>query len=353
MKRFTGKCKEGTVSEVTIIEVAEEAEVSPATVSRVLNDTAPVSSEKEEKVKKAVEKLNYKPNKFAHALRKQRSDIIGVVVPDVSNPYFATLIRGAETYLHETNKSALICDTNSKTEQEGEYVNTLLRERVDGVILVSSGEDSKQLEVLLKNDIPLVAADRDPHLDNISKVLAHNSHGGELATNHLIEKGYKSFGFVKGPTGISTAVSRYKGFKKVINERDVTINQNFVFKGDYTYESGREAGRKLLERVQDDMLPIGIIAADDLMGLGVLWELNSAGVKVPGDFGVVGFDDILMAKLMYPSLSTVAMPAYQIGREAAKLVIENIKRADQNLNTTKTEKVFEVELIERKSTNRN
>lgn len=341
------------MSEVTIIEVAEEAEVSPATVSRVLNDTVPVSSEKEEKVKNAVEKLDYKPNKFAHALRKQRSDIIGVVVPDVSNPYFATLIRGAETYLHKTDKSALICDTNSKTEQEGEYVNTLLRERVDGVILVSSGDDSRQLEALLENDIPLVAADRAPHLNNISKVLAHNSHGGELATHHLIEKGYKSFGFVKGPTGVSTAVSRYEGFKKVISERDITINQDFVFEGDYTYESGREAGQKLLEKVQDDMLPMGIIAADDLMGLGVLWELNNAGVEVPDNFGVVGFDNILMAKLMYPPLSTVAIPAYQIGREAAKIVIENIKRANQDLNTTQTKKVFEVELIERKSTKRN
>ncbi len=337
--------------EVTIIEVAEEADVSPATVSRVLNDTAPVSPQKETRVKEAVNKLNYKPNKFAHALRKQRSDIIGIVVPDVSNPYFATLIRGAETYLHETNKSALICDTNSKTEREGEYVNTLLRERVDGVVLVSSGDDSKQLKTLLEKDIPLVAADRDPDLNNVSKVLASNSQGGTIAANHLIEKGYQSFGFVKGPPGISTAVSRFKGFKQALEKKNMQINDDFVFEGDYTYEGGRQAGRNLIEKVENSMLPMGIVAADDLMALGVLWELNSAEAKVPENFGVVGFDNILMAKLMYPSLSTVSIPAYQIGKEAAKIIIEDLNRASEGLNTTKTEKMFEVNLVERQSTN--
>jgi len=338
------------VSEATIIEVAEEAGVSPATVSRVMNDSAPVSSEKESKVMDAVQRLDYKPNKFAHALRKQRSNIVGVVVPDVSNPYFATLIRGAESYLHQTDKSVLICDTNSKAEQEGEYIDTLLEEKVDGVILVSSGEDSKQLESLLNKDIPLVAADRDPHLNKVSKVLANNSEGGKLAADHLIGKGYKSFGLVKGPTGVSTATLREKGFREVLQEKDIAIKQDFLFEGDFTYKRGREAGRKLINRVEESMLPMGIFAADDLMALGVLWELNSAGVQVPEDFGVIGFDDILMSKLMFPSLSTISIPAYQIGQEAAKIVVEDIKRAERDLNITRTEKHFEVKLVERGST---
>ena len=339
------------MGEVTIVDVAEKANVSPATVSRVLNKSAPVSSTKKERVKRAIEKLNYKPNKFAHALRKQRSDIVGIVVPDLSNPYFANLIRGAEIYLHQIEKSALICDTNSKPEQEGEYVNKLLEERVDGVILVSSGEDSEQLELLLEKDIPVVAADRDPHLNKVSKVLADNSEGGTQVASHLIQQGYETYSFVKGPPGISTAESRYHGFLEELHSNGKRLKESFIFEGDYTYESGREIGRKLIEDVEDKFIPLGIAASDDLMALGILWELQNTGAKVPEEFGLTGFDDILMAKLMYPSLSTVKIPAYQIGKEAAKILLENIERSSQGMNMITTKKIFDVELVPRKSTN--
>lgn len=338
------------MAEPTIIEVAEEADVSPATVSRVINQSAPVSPEKKKSVKDAVKKLNYKPNKFAHALRKQQSNLVGVVVPNLSNPYFSTLIRGAETYLHEKSKSVLICDTNSKPAQEGEYVNTLLKEQVDGVILVSSGEDSKQLELILEKDIPVVAADRDPHLQMVSKVLVNNRKGGRLAAAHLIQQGYQEFGFVKGPPGISTAISRYEGFKEALREEGAELTDGHTFKGDYTYEGGRKAGRKLLERADNDLPPMGVVAADDLMALGVLWELKNAGVQIPEQFGVVGFDDILMAKLTYPSLSTVSIPAYQIGKEAAKILLDNLERATKDSPLATTEKTFDVEFLPRKST---
>lgn len=337
------------MKDITIVDVAKEADVSPATVSRVLNNTVLVSSEKQKKVEEAVEKLGYNPNKFARALRKQRSETVGIVVPDVSNPYFATLIRGAETSLHGSGRSVLICDTDSKLEQEGEYISTLLREQVDGVILVSSGKGSQQLKRIREEGISLVAADRDPPLKGVSKVLADNHKGGIIACNHLVQQGYKKVGFIKGPPGISTAFSRFEGFKEALQQSGQHLDEEYVFQGDFSFEAGRKATKKLLSRLRKDQYPFGLVAADDLMALGAMREVSQAGISIPQEFGVVGFDNILMAKLVTPSLTTISIPAYQIGEESAKILVEGLRKKLEGSTPTITKKVFDIELISRES----
>ena len=336
-------------NDVTIIDVAEEADVSPATVSRVINDTVPVNSDKERRVREAVEKLDYQTNKFAHALRKQQSDTVGILVPDLSNPFFATLIRGAENQIHKTEKSGLVGDANSKTEQEGEYVDTLLREQVDGVILISSGENSQKLKKIQDTGIPLVAADRDPNLNRVSKVLADNYRGGVLAGNHLLDQGYENVGFIKGPSDISSAVARYEGFKDSFDNHKLELDERFVFQGDFSFEGGKEAAEKLLEDVDENCFPFGLVAADDLMALGVMRAVENAGLNIPEDFGIIGFDNILMAKLVNPPLTTVSIPAYQIGEEAARILLDDIERKSEGKNSATTEQIFDVNLVVRES----
>jgi len=337
------------MNKVTIIDVAEEAGVSPATVSRVINDTAKVSVDKKNKVKKAVKKLDYKPNKFARALRKQKSNTIGIVVPDISNPYFADLVRGIEIYLNEKGFVGIIGDSNSKQGKEGEYISTLLREQVDGVIVISSGEGGQQLYNIIERDICLVAADRDLPLEGISKVLVNNKKGGVLACKHLIDQNYKHLGFIKGPEEISTAKERYDGFMKMLKESEVEFESEFIMQGDYTFEGGRIATNELLGGLDDSKLPFGLVASDDLMALGAMRAADNCGLEIPEEFGVVGFDNILMGKLMNPPLTTVSIPSKRIGTESAQILVKNIKRKVDGLDPVITKKVFDVNLVKRES----
>ena len=337
------------MEDITITEVAEKAEVSPATVSRVVNGSAPVSSSKEERVRKAIQELNYKTNKFASALRKNRSDVVGIVVPDVSNPFFSTLIRGAENQLFNSEKAGMICDLDSKPKREGEYVDKLLREQVDGVIIVSTQKSVSHIKRIQKKGIAIVAADRDPYLEGISKVMANNHKGGNIACDHLIKQGYQTFGFLKGPSGTSTATLRYEGFKEELHDHGLELRNEFVFKGNYSFDGGRKAAKKLIGSIEEQHFPFGIVAADDLMALGAIQEFIKADLDIPNDVGIVGFDNIFMTKLLNPSVSTIQVPAYEMGQEAANILVDNIEIKYKGKSTLITEKIFDVELIPRET----
>lgn len=337
------------MEEVTILDVAEKAGVSPSTVSRVINESAPVASETRKKVNAATEALGYTPNKFAHALRKQTSNVFGIIVPDISNPFFSTLIRGAEGKFHEENRSVIICDTKGETDQEQINVEMLIKERVDGVIVTSAEREIKGLSRLLESGIPLIAVDRKTKIDGIPTVMADNEGAGRSATEHLLDRGCDEIGFIRGPAGVSTASERFKGYRMALRNRDLNVDRAFVMHGDFTFESGREALRRLVETNDRGSLPSGIVVANDLMAVGVIRGAEELEIEVPTSLAVVGFDDILLSRLINPSLTTVSAPTYEMGKTAAELTLDRAEGGEEAGEGEMEDRVFETELVERES----
>ena len=338
--------------DITIEDVAERAGVSPATVSRVTNNTVPVRQEKREKVMQAVKELGYSPNRFARSLRKQKSGIIGIIVPDISNPYFSTLIRGIEKGARGLGFSATIYDTNDESTLETEYAELLVKERVDGVLFVGTGGESAAIDTLVENEIPVVALDRKPTGTHpVSSVVAANKIGARNAVKHLFDVGCQDVGFIKGPEGVSTAEERYQGYVEAISRNKNTIlRDELIVAGNYTFESGRKAIRKLKQKVGKDNFPRGIIGANDLMAAGAIRELQHLNLQVPEDVAIAGFDDIFFAKLFNPPLTTIKVPATRIGETGVEILNEKIKSEKNNQDHVKT-LMFETELVVRQSSN--
>jgi len=335
-------------NEVTIMDVAEKAGVSPSTVSRVINESAPVADSTRSRVIEAVESLNYRPNKFAHALRKQSSGVCGIIVPDISNPFFSTLIRGAEDRLHEKDLSVIICDTEGEMEKEERNVEMLIKERVDGVIVTSAEGGVNGINRLFEEGIPVIAADRKPTDREITAVLSDDVGSGGQATKHLIERGCKKIGFIRGPRGVSTAERRFQGYKKALNQEGLSFQSDLVAQGDFTFKSGKKALEKILSKRGEDGLPDGLVVANDLMAVGVIRKSEELAINVPEELAVVGFDDILLSRLINPKLTTVSVPTYNMGKLAVDYLLNRIKER-RGGGSEVQEKTLKTELVERDS----
>lgn len=304
---------------MTIRELAKVLGVSPATVSRVINHKAQghVSEEKQELVMKAIVELGYTPSKLAQALRKQRTETLGVVVPDISNPFFSLLARGVETCASKHGFMTFICDSNHSPEREERHINNLISARVEGMVIVPTGEIKRDIfKKLLRYDINVVAADR--RISKIPVVEADNLEGSRKLTHFVIEHGYSHIAYVAGPPNVCTAQDRLKGFLSALGEYDLAAIA--VFYGDFTYHSGYKAGKVLLEKLPSSE---GVImCGNDLMAVGVIQALAENSYKVPDDFGVTGFDGLpIFTTLGALQLCTVKVPAFDIGFAAAKMIV--------------------------------
>ena len=302
----------------TIKDVAERAGVSPATVSRVLNGQQRyIRPETRERVLRAVQELGYLPDRRAQALRRRRTGVIGVLTPDISNPFFSLLVRGVEHEARAHGYSVLICDSQNAPEGEDRAIDALLRERVDGVIVTSVRADNTKLLKFLSKGIALVVADRPlTHLD-VPTVTVDNVRDGYKLTKHLLALGYERLAFIQGPSDTATALGRWTGYLQALREHDLEPPKGAVVSGDFTFEGGYRAAKRLLRRLGAFD---AIVAANDLMALGALYALRERGIAVPDELGLAGFDDIPMASWVHPRLTTVAIPAYRIGKEAMKLL---------------------------------
>ncbi len=335
--------------EPTILDVAEQAGVSPSTVSRVINETAPVAEATKKKVTEAIESLGYRTNKFAHALRKQASNVFGIIVPDISNPFFSTLIRGAEDRFHEDGLSTMICDTDGQPEKEARNVEMLVKERVDGALVTSTESESNGIPRLIDKDIPVVAVDRSPTGYEMTAVLADNEGAGMIATEHLLNRGCRMIGFVRGPAGVSTAHERFIGYVNGLESRGLEVQEGLIARGDFTFNSGKRALEELIAANNESEFPDGLVVANDLMGVGVIRKAEEMNLHVPGELAVVGFDDILLSKLINPTLTTISAPTYEMGGTAAQLLLETVEADRKRAERKHKRIVFSTKLVERES----
>lgn len=306
---------------VTIREVAKRAEVSISTVSRVINNSAPVNQPIRGRVLQAIEALGYTPDKSAQVLKKQKTGIIGVIIPDISNPFFSLMVRGVEKAARSYGYSVIICDTNNELEIENDAINTLVYERVEGVVLTSNQQKNDKITRLLKRNIPIVAADRRLKSTQVSSVLIDGMQDSKLLICYLLELGYQNISFLAGPDYVTTAQDRLQGFRQTMEAHNLPAPSIHSQLSDYTFESGYQAMKDILK---SRSLPEAIVAANDLMAIGALRALEQQQIKIPQDIGLAGFDHIPLSDWIKPRLTTVDIPAYDIGWQAMELLINVI-----------------------------
>ncbi|WP_229925099.1 LacI family DNA-binding transcriptional regulator [Streptomyces sulfonofaciens] len=317
---------------MTIHDVARAAGVSPATVSRVFNG-GNVTPARAHSVQQAAAALGFAPNRVARSLRKQRSSVIGLVIPDIGNPFFTSLARGVEDAAQRTSLSVVLCNSDEDTDKERRYLEVALGEQMAGVIVAAASRDRTDLGPLIERGIPVVAVDRRPHEADVDAVMVDNHHGGEVATRHLLKSGYRRIACITGPEGASTSEERLAGYRAALrtagHRPESADARAHVRHADFRVEGGRLAMRELLAMPEP---PDAVFVANNLMTIGVLEALREAGQEPP-DLGVLSFGDIPWASLVRPSLTTVELPSYELGRTAAELLLQRMSGGSSALQT--------------------
>mgnify|MGYP000851204556 CR=1 FL=1 len=306
---------------VTIKDVADKAKVSTATVSRALYNRGYIKEETRRKVLKVAEELGYRKHKESK-VSKIRTNAIGVIVSDITNPFFTQVVRGIEDVLNPVGYSLLLCNADENVEKEINYLKVLMNKKVDGVILTSAGGDHKTIEEIVRRGMRVVLIDRLIDDLDIDGVIIDNISGAYDAISHLISEGYKKIGIITGPLEIMTAKERLEGYKKALQDAGIEFNESLVENGGYTREGGYRAAKKLVERVRPDAMFI----VNNVMTTGALLALKELKIKIPEEIGVVGFDDLEWAPLMDPPLTTISQPIYTIGSTAAQLLLYRLNK---------------------------
>lgn len=342
---------------ITIKEIAAEAKVSIATVSMVLNKKdKKISEATREKILYIAQKYNYTPNTMARSLITKQTRTIGLVIPDIVNPFFPEIARGVEDKASEFGYSVIYCNTDDKIKREDKYIKVLTEKMVDGIIFAHSSDRQMGFDSLDKCKVPIILIDRDYDNRNvIGRVIVENKEGAYMATSYLLDRGYKNIAYIAGSITTATAIGRLEGYNQALADRNITVKNSFIKVGEYKMQWGIEAVEQLLNENE----PIdGIFCGNDLIAIGAIKKLKERGLNVPGDVGIVGFDDIYLASLVEPPLTTIKQPNYEMGYKAAELLIKNIEkmRLDRIKYENKEDLVQEntlllpTELIVRKST---
>jgi len=332
----------------TIYEVAKAAQVSPATVSRVFNG-ASVSDALTKRVRARAAELGFVPNGVARSLRRQRSDVIALIIPDIENPFFTSLARGVEDAARVTGLSVVLCNSDEDVEREARYLHVAAAQQMAGVVIAPASQWTTDLTPLLVRGIPVVAVDRRPHDADVDVVMVDNRRGGQQATAHLYDKGYERVACITGPVGASTADERLLGYTLEVEarlsargRRSVRQRTQYVRRGNFRSDSGRVAMESLLSA---RVAPDAVFVANNLMAIGAIEALTEAGIGLP-EFGFISFGDLPWTRLLKPPLSAISQPARQLGRTATEVLQDRIAGRDSPTRTV----VLGTELLEREST---
>lgn len=305
---------------ITIKQVASHANVSSATVSRVLNNDARVSQEVRQRVLASVSELGYRPNRIARSLRRQSSETIGVIVSDIENPHFTRAVRTIENAAYEQGYRVILCNTDESGEKQKAYLEVLAAEQVTGIILAPAVADDPTISEILDRGIPIVAFDRNVDDERADAVLADNVTAAQLATEHLINLGRKHIGFVAGRQQIRTGRDRLRGYELAMSEAG---REPIVAQGGFRLELARQATTDLINNHQE---LDGLVVANNLMAIGAVEALGTEKVKIPGQVAVVGIDDPPWSGLISPAMTTLAQPTQIMATQAFDLLVGRIRK---------------------------
>lgn len=302
-------------------DVARLANVSVATVSAVINGTAVVSSQRTASVRKAMEALDYHADQIARSLKTGRTRVVGVVIPDITNPFYPEVIVGAEEVAAAAQYSLILCNANEDATQEQRQLSTLFSHRVDGVLIACS-DPAIAMDRLLRRRFPIVCFDRIPQGFQGDVAACDNFAGGYQATRHLIELAHKRIAILAGRTQLSTHSGRLEGFRKAMQEAQIPVLDEYCHTGGITVETGLQFGRSLLALTNR---PTAVFCTNNKALLGFLHALSETGVPCPEEISVVGFDDFTWTENFHPQLTMVAQPARELGRQAMELLLSRIE----------------------------
>lgn len=326
----------------TIQDVATEAGVSVASVSRVLANSGTVTEKTRKKVLVAVEALKYKPNVMARNLRVSATRAILVVVPDITNPFFSEILRGIELVANQNGYQVLLGDSDNRLEREIEYLDFLRQRQADGMILLTARMDQKLIEDIASQYPVVLACEYFDEGSTIHSVSVDNIRAGFKAAEHLINLGHTRLGCISGPPGIILNRDRLKGFHRAMELHGLLPESLSIEEGTFTYDSGINAMNRLLSQ---DVPPTAVFAANDEMAIGAIKAARKAGVDVPGDLAVIGMDNIKFSSIFEPTVTTIGQPMYEIGNKAMELLLKVINK-QENLQK---KFVLEEQLIVRES----
>ena len=337
-------------NQVTIKDIARELGISPSTVSRALKDHPDISVDTKKAVNELADKLNYQPNIVALNLRQKKTNTLGVIIPELIHFFFSTVISGIEDVANQAGYNVILAQSNESIEREKKVIKALFNSRVDGMLLSISRETNNydHIESILSKGVPIVFYDRMYTNPNTSKVIVDDYVGAKEVVNHLIEQGCKRIALLEGTPGLMISVDRKRGYIDALAENKIAFDENLVIPcPEATLEDGKEAAEKLLAlKVQPD----GIFATSDPMAMGAITVLREKGIKIPADIAVAGFSNWFYGQLMEPSLTTVDQPGFEMGQEAARLLIRQIEMKDKDLFDIQPEtKTLKTRLIIRNS----
>lgn len=309
-----------------IKDVAKEAGVSTATVSHVINDTKFVTDETRKKVLRAIEKLNFYPNAHARTLASGRSNIIGLLVSDISNPFFPELVKSIEAAAFEHGYNLILFNTNYDAKRAADYVRRLIELKVAGVALMTAELEPELIDELVNKEVRVVFNDLGVVTEHMSNIILEYSSGIDEAVRHLVSLGHERIAHIAGSNRIRSGTIRREAFIDAMKRYVPQADTSLIFDGDFRLESGRMAAVSILDL---EVLPTAVIVANDMMALGAMQEFKAAGLKIPQDISIIGFDDIAFASLADPPLTTVCSPRVEIGRRAVEALMMTIERPDQ------------------------
>ena len=332
---------EGPIS--TIKEVAEKAGVSVSTVSHVINGTRFVSDDLKNKVLSVMECLDYQPNRIARSLRKKQTNSLGLIVADITNPFYSEIAWSIEYLSYIQKYSVMLCNSDGDPEKEQFYLNQLSQWQVDGIILVSSMIFPTRMISVGDGNLPIILIDHDCPGYDFDTVLIDDFYAGKLATEHLIRLGHKRIACITGSKETIPSYKRVYGYKASLEANGLEYDPALVLRGDFNIISGVNCTNRLLEM---ENRPTAIFACNDLMAMGVMQSAYTHGLKIPDDLSVVGLDDIYWSKYTVPPLTTIKLPVHQLAEEAVKNLLSRIENPDKASRTV----MMEVHLENRAST---
>jgi LacI family transcriptional regulator len=313
----------GNKTVVTIADVAEKAGVSKTTVSHVLSGKRPVAPETKQRVEIIIQEMGFHPSTLARSLRIQRTHMVALIIPDITNPYYPTLARGLQDTLIGEGYHIFLCNTDGDQAREKSFIDDALQRQVDGIVFSSL---HRHTERFADNDTAIISIGQGIDYPDVDQVATDDQAGCARATRYLIHQGHRTIGMITGQRGIYLSNVRLAGYREALEEANFLFDSTLVAEGDFMRSSGTQAMYQLMML---STRPTAIVCANDLMAIGAMSAAHELGISIPDDIAIIGYDDIEAASLVTPALTTILNPGYEMGRVAGKLLWERMTQAYQ------------------------
>lgn len=312
---------------ITIKELALKCGVSTATISRAMNNDPSVKKETKDKVLLMAKELNYNPNLLARSFVTKKSNIIGLVMPDIYGEFFMEIIHGVDEVCYLNKFYTMVSSSHGKRSTAEAIIDFMSRGIVGGIILMTPAIDDEVRKILRLNQLPIVVISGKRDFEKCDSISIDNYNGAYSLTDYFINvKKTKKIAHISGPLNNNDAVQRQRGYLNALEDNGITVNKNWMIEGDFTTPGGRIASTKLLKMKEK---PEIIFAANDMMAIGCYITARELNLKIPSDFGVAGFDDIFASQFLNPRLTTLRVPIYELGKEAAKILIKRMNKTEK------------------------